>query len=283
MIHQDFVEPETPEWARWKRDAMTATNRLIAKVSSGQSCAINERLYKRMRHVFYDAFHGKCAYCEAKFILDQSGAIDHFRPKGAVLDLNCQPVSLDGDGGIHPGYYWLAYDWHNLLPVCNKCNTMMKNRDGKLTGKGARFPVKGSHWAGHPGEETQEEPLLLHPIFDHPEEYLGFDENTGIIYARDNNEKGKTCIELFDLNREGLPEKRYKIYTSIRARLQEGFAAACFSAWDVYQADLQFISDHELGKEEYAMAGRKALKDRPELLQALQTAGSNRWRETPAY
>lgn len=273
MIHQDFVEPETPEWAQWKHDAMKATERLLAKMNSGHACVINEKLYKRMRHVFYDAFHGKCAYCEAKFVLDQSGAIDHFRPKGEVRDLDCQRVLLDGEAKTHPGYYWLVYDWHNLLPVCNKCNTMMKNRDGKWAGKGARFPVKRNWWASHPGEEIHEEPLLIHPAFEQPEEYLDLDEKTGWIYAKDNNEKGRACIELFDLNREGLPETRRRIYTSIRMHIRLGFDAAVESQWSVYREHIEVITDYEIGAEVYAMAGRKALNERPELLSALRGIG----------
>jgi uncharacterized protein (TIGR02646 family) len=89
-----------------------------------------------MRSVLFDAFLGKCAYCEVQFVLDQTGDVEHFRPKAGVVDEHDQRVD-------HPGYYWLAYEWSNLLPSCSKCNRLTKTKDGRRVGKGERFPVMG--------------------------------------------------------------------------------------------------------------------------------------------
>lgn len=272
MIHQDFPEPNTPEWVQWRQDAETAIRKLIDQVQAGQSPRINDQLYKRQRQMLFDAFHGKCAYCEARFVLDQSGDVEHFRPKGAVLDKDGQPVlvsSAPGSNVPHPGYYWLAYDWHNLLPSCGKCNRMTRTRDGKWVGKGARFPVKSS-WAWHPGEEATEDPLLIHPVLDEPEKYLGIDVNTGVIYAVDDHERGKTCIDVFDLNREGLPETRRRVYTQLLTRIQAALMAAFFRQWDVFQENFDAILDFQTGKEEYSLAGKKALEGQNDLRQALK-------------
>lgn len=275
MIHQDFPEPNTAEWVEWRQDANTAIQKLIGQVEAGESPRINDQLYKRMRQVLFDAFHGKCAYCEARFVLDQSGDVEHFRPKGAVLDKDGQPVLISPSAKAkvpHPGYYWLAYDWRNLLPSCSKCNRMTRTRDGKWVGKGARFPVKYS-WAWHPGDEANEEPLLIHPVLDRPEKYLGIDVNTGVIYALDENEKGKACIEVLDLNREGLPEVRRKVYTQLLTRIQAALMAAFFKQWDVFQENFNAITDFQTGKEEYSLAGKKALEGQDDLRQALKKIG----------
>lgn len=66
-------------------------------------------------------YHYKCAYCERVGQHD----IEHYRPKRKVSeDLS------------HTGYYWLAYEWSNLIPSCVKCN-----RDG---GKHNKFDILGT-------------------------------------------------------------------------------------------------------------------------------------------
>jgi hypothetical protein len=48
-----------------------------------------------------------------------------FRPKGGW-------VQNDGDALTQPGYYWLAYEWSNLLISCQLCNQEFKKN---------RFPL----------------------------------------------------------------------------------------------------------------------------------------------
>jgi hypothetical protein len=58
-------------------------------------------------------FHNKCAYCE-KYIEKGMFEVEHYRPKSAAL------------GDPHPGYWWLASRWENLLPTCPGCNKALK-------------------------------------------------------------------------------------------------------------------------------------------------------------
>jgi len=237
-----------------------ATRRQITKALAGQAPKIKD-LYKRMRHVLFSAFHGKCAYCECLFILDQTGDVEHFRPKGEVLDRDANPVVVKSGGADipHPGYYWLAYDWRNLLPSCSKCNRMTKTSEGKWIGKGARFPVSGA-FAGNPGDESQEQPLLIHPVLDDPEKYLAFDTATGVIYAKDNNDRGKACIEIFDLNREKLPETRRDVYDNLLACMHEAMNALSMGRLDLFKRHTQKMRSFKDGAEEYALAGRAAIE-----------------------
>lgn len=268
MIQVGFEEPETPEWQAWRKAAEAATKELIEKYEAGEELKISDRLYKRMRQVLFDAFHGKCAYCERKFVLDQSGDVEHFRPKKAILDENGRPVKIDRDGVEmdHPGYFWLAYDWHNLLPSCAKCNRLSRTRDGGLIGKGSRFPV-ASFRAREPGEEAVEEPLFVHPVFDNPEEHFVLDE-MGVLGWK--TPRGKACIEMLGLNREGMPEARSGVYRALEGRMMMLLNALILRQWGVVDDVLEEMSAFQQGKKEFSCAGRKACEDHREVNERLQ-------------
>jgi len=271
MIKVIFPEPDTQEWRAWRKKADDATQELIEKVNNGEDPEINADLYKSMKQVIFDAFHGKCAYCEAEFRLDQPGDVEHFRPKKGVTDENDQLIN------DHPGYYWLAYNWRNLLPSCNYCNRPSKTRDGKPVGKRNRFPIKGIRATKPDDKLEDEQPLFIHPVFDDPDEHIIFDPVLGFIGAKDGSERGKTCIDLLNLNREGLPEKRLEIYTSVyyislvfmymvknemndREKLRDIFG---------------IIIAYKKGEKAYSLAGRKALKaleeENPDFQEILKT------------
>ena len=108
-------------------------------------------------------------------------------------------------GKPHLGYYWLAYDWRNLLPSCAICNQP----------KSTLFPVVGRH-AQIPSEEANESPLLINPISeleeDNPEHHLSVDSETGIMHPVNMSHRGTMCIKLFRLNeRDQLVDERKKI------------------------------------------------------------------------
>ncbi len=71
--------------------------------------------HKDLKNALHELFHGKCAYCETFYSATQPMDVEHFRPKGAVAE----------DDG-HPGYWWLAMKWDNLLPSCIDCNRKRK-------------------------------------------------------------------------------------------------------------------------------------------------------------
>jgi hypothetical protein len=272
MIKINFTEPASAEWEKWKKDANEAAAEIVKKALKGQEYEISASLYKKMRQVLYDAFHGKCAYCERKFVLDQSGDIDHYRPKGAVTDANDKPVQISLPGGRsapHPGYYWLAYDWRNLLPTCARCNRPTRLKDGRLVGKSTRFPVAGTHqW--EPGKEGAEQPLFLHPITDIPGDHLGIETNTGVIFAK--TPRGQACIDLLDLNREGLPEERQKRYTEIKARITQAVMALRLSQNNAVLAELQIITAYERGEQELAWAAQECIREERIWLQTILEA-----------
>ena len=184
-----------------------------------------------------NVFHNKCAYCETREVRSPYHA-EHFRPKGRVRfrkkgEKRLQPgraIDETGQERDHPGYFWLAYHWLNLLPSCNYCNS--------ARGKNDQFPVAATTHTSvrqmsasevlklhHQRVKSQsrpdvfylepedlnelELPLLLHPYLDDPQEHLIFGE-FGIVAAREDkmtgqpSAKGEHSIEVYNLDADDL-------------------------------------------------------------------------------
>jgi hypothetical protein len=208
----DFREPTDPRWRRWRTRCDAETRKLIALVSQGREPYITD-LYKKQKAQYgaRDAgFFGKCAYCEQEIYTDQHGDLDHYRPKKRPREIDWSPVSIRNNGHLvpHPGYYWLAYDWRNLVLSCVLCNQVPQDR---AYGKGERFPVAGRR-AGKPGQQAAEKPLLLNPVEDDPKSHLEIDESC-VFSAK--TERGKVTIELLGLNLRDLPDRRKEKYREI--------------------------------------------------------------------
>lgn len=161
-------------------------------------------------------FHGKCAYCEARYAGTQPMDVEHWRPKGKVVD----------GGTEYGGYYWLASEWTNLLPSCVDCNrqrTQTIAPDGvkRSVGKAMSFPLEeGSPRATRRGETEREKPLLLDPCNDRPEEYLEFVAD-GVVRPRGGTARAKAraSIDTYALNRSGLVEERRRLLRLIEQRI----------------------------------------------------------------
>ena len=100
-------------------------------------------------------YDGKCCYCERKRDISLERDVEHYRPKKAVED-------VDG----HPGYWWLAYEWGNLLISCKTCNTLHKGNQFPLADEDKRVLEEG--------DVGDEEPLLINPANEDPEEYISY-------------------------------------------------------------------------------------------------------------
>jgi hypothetical protein len=194
-------------WARWEADASAATEQMLAQHARGEKVKPdNDELWGRLKKWFLiHVFANKCAYCEGKYEAHAPQHAEHWRPKEAVTepDTSGREVRVTRDGLTHPGYWWLAYDWQNLVPACFYCNT------GE--GKGTKFPIDGTYvFSPEEGRDVPtldaiEKPWLLHPWFGrNPEKHIGFYED-GTAYAkRRGDEHAYWTITVMDLNREDL-------------------------------------------------------------------------------
>jgi len=153
-----------------------------------------------------DLFHGKCAYCESD--IDHSGFLDieHYRPRQGAAD-------LAGTKAQHH-YVWLSYEWDNLLISCTPCTSVR----GK--GSGLFFPVLGERapiLASVDECRQVEQPLLIDPCFDRPEQHLQFLANGQCVATTD---RGRATIEVHDLNRGLLVEARHETWARVESLMR---------------------------------------------------------------
>jgi hypothetical protein len=213
MIRVDF-DPTRLEgeqrawWLKWEARAEEATRELVASGVLDGAPKFKEKLWAELKKwLFVNVFAGKCAYCEGKVTPQSFGDAEHWRPKGAVgrLRTNGRIDPVERNGTPHPGYWWLAYEWTNLLPACQRCNSG--------DGKGIQFPIGGDYVFEPNGDSIEEldrheRPLLLHPFRgEDPAEHIEFDE-FGIPYPIDGSALGESSIRAFDLDRGVLNEER---------------------------------------------------------------------------
>ena len=216
------ARPAGPGFQAWSDRASVARQKLIEAWQAEREAAarenrpvawrpsFNEALYKGLRQVFlFEAFHQKCAYCEVNHSDGYPVQVEHYRPKGGVTE--------NREATEHKGYFWLAYEWWNLVPSCAHCNTNHTDPcGGPHPGKKNEFPVGGARVtepsdnpALWPEELAVECAALLNPYFDTPEEHIDFEPTTGA--AIPNSPRGKATIEVCDLNRPSLRDKRLSL------------------------------------------------------------------------
>lgn len=155
--------------------------------------------HKDVKDALIGAQKGKCCYCESR-IGSGFGAVEHFRPKRAISE---------GGQRQYPGYYWLAYQWENLLFACDRCNNA----------KSDLFPLKDSanRATSHHDDCSVEEPMLIDPAADDPSHHIGFLGDAIVS----KTERGRETIEILKLDsRADLREGRLKVYQQLQGLLE---------------------------------------------------------------
>jgi uncharacterized protein (TIGR02646 family) len=147
---------------------------------------------KSVKNALLKAQHDKCCFCESKVTHVAYGDVEHYRPKAGYRQAPDEPLG-------RPGYYWLAYDWSNLMFCCQVCNQRFKGNLFPLVDPALRART-------HHDDLTSEAPLFLHPGIDDPAEYLDFREE--YLFPIGGNPRGATTIEALGLNREPLAKVR---------------------------------------------------------------------------
>lgn len=141
----------------------------------------------------------KCCFCESKIGHISYGDVEHFRPKAGWVQ-NDEKINK-------PGYYWLSYQWNNLLLSCQKCNQRYKKNYFPLLPYSTRA-------ISHNDDIKSEQPLFINPADEEAEAFITFNEE--IPKAVDDNERGNETIKKLGLDRELLNEQRRNRLNMIR-------------------------------------------------------------------
>lgn len=150
-------------------------------------------------------YKNKCGYCETNHEAGATFRVDHFRPKRKVKD-----------DAVHLGYYWLGYEWSNLILSCESCNGKKSNRFPLAIG-GVRVSTPLLNLNGLPKKQysfvsstlyQKEKALLLNPEIDEVEKELIFLPSGRVKGMTD---KGIETVKVCCLNRDPLFIARKKI------------------------------------------------------------------------
>lgn len=136
----------------------------------------------------------KCCFCESRVTHISDGDVEHFRPKAEWLREN-----VDGTRSkVKPGYYFLAYDWSNLMLSCLMCNQRIKGNNFPLLNEEHRTLVT------HTYDVSRELSVFINPTLEDPEAHITFYEDSpqGISL------RGKKTVEYLELDRYSLNEAR---------------------------------------------------------------------------
>ncbi|MBM3766758.1 MAG: hypothetical protein FJW32_15315 [Acidobacteria bacterium] len=255
----------SPFLVAWKQTAHTATLDAITEFEDWLEdpkpdtkpdfkASSKTKVWTELKHhLFEEVFLQKCAYCETRGVGFYPDA-EHYRPKASVVNVSdsggrSKPRCALPDGRTidHPGYFWLAFHWRNLVPSCKTCNTGAGKGTQFPTSKPNEFlvalsnaelaalhevPIESTRFAGHyylgPEDlDEREEALLLNPL--NPKEkqheplaHLVFGVR-GIVTARDNSRRGLHSIRTYNL--------KYELLRQARQEAQE-------NAWRQYGMDL---------------------------------------------
>jgi len=153
----------------------------------------------------------KCAYCDRVVALGNH-PVEHFRPALG-------------------GYFWLAWDWDNLLFSCVSCNGPKSNEFPLLDGNS--LPIGDSP----PGNER---PVLINPYAEDPLAHIRFEEVHG-RWIPTGDSRGREVIRILNLDQH---VERYRVWVR-----------------DTLLPDIQRVQD-ALGRGD----GRRAAKEWEQLL-----------------
>jgi len=192
MIHIEKDFNQVPEFLKSDKINKYIENSLeVKKVNFGNYHSIRKRIVEKLKIIY----NNKCGFCESK--LYESVYIEYYRPKSK--------------------YYWLFYEWSNIVPICHACSIRKGNRF-EIEGKEILEPQEDKEeWKADSKSLLSEKPLLFHPEIDYPENHLYFTING---YIHSNTHRGKYTIETCNLNRESLVVRRKDIIDNFLKKLE---------------------------------------------------------------
>ena len=252
--HGQTIAPD----AKWFTKAEEATSELTA-LGGEQSFAFDRNVYAAevVRAALSRIFCNKCGYCEYPLTRTDLN-VEHYRPKARVAE-----------SPQHHGYYWLAYEWTNLLAACTFCNQLRREppewevaAGSRASGKADSFPlVDETKRAQSPADDiSREEPLLVNPTTHEPSDHITFDP---LGFAVAKTKEGQCSIEVYNLNARALNKDRQRVIERVTNLLRQKESAPPAPKSPTPGAFLDYVEDQIRSESDdaahYAGAARAVL------------------------
>jgi hypothetical protein len=251
------------QWKTWREQARGAMDQLVNHYHLGDDVELQDQFYKAAMPFLLQLFHGKCAYCETVISSNQPGDVEHYRPKGRIRDQAGKVIKVvvNNTEIEHPGYWWLAYDWRNLLPSCIDCNRRRRHgEDSIAAGKAEYFEVRGKRAVLPTDDLTQEHALLLDPSSENfdPKQHFEFMEDGTLKPITD---EARYSCELLGLNRrERLVAQRAQAYLQAKQALVCLLLQGATATPAALKSVRQQINDMWQGSSAYSAFARESLE-----------------------
>lgn len=272
-----FVNPNSFSISQALRAALTAATEGI----KGEDPANRADYLKKMRSSTWgdpalvaalkEVVGNKCWYSEVAL----EGAdpnVDHFRPKGRVVEVDDQ---FSKTGRVSDGYWWLAFEPLNFRLSSQHANQRRVDEDTN-GGKADFFPVKGDRAEeGKPYMQIFEYVLPLDPCSASDTSLMWFDPDGNPVYLPRNKkanladeERVKTTIWLYHLDKEDTARPRSKAVEEIRTKLKEADNyyvlwhddVPCLKSKASFDRKVAEIADLITDKSSFARAKRCAVR-----------------------
>lgn len=189
-IVPEILKSEKVERALEKLEEFYSSNKRAQK---RYSFPYRKEIDYELRTTLAEVFYEKCGYCETKVTVEKA-VVDRFRPYNGIRDKDDYYKDL---------YWWLTYDWDNLIYSCKECSQYKANY----------FPIEGERANSNDENSINfEEPLLISPYEDSIGAQIDFDRNGNIYGITD---KGATTIDLLRLDRKTLLKEREQVIITI--------------------------------------------------------------------
>lgn len=214
----------------WEEKARAALAAVADLEAAQRAAAISARaaIWAELKPRLQALSHKKCWYCES-LDLRSDNAVDHFRPKNSVKGSARFPL-----GSAHPGYWWLAFDYHNYRFCCTFCNSIRKGAAGATGGKQDWFPVwdEGHRACSATDDQDKELPILLDPTNRADIGALWFDESGRAVPRPQRpgepdegyrcwKERAEESIAYYHLNHPDIREARQLLAQRVRRLAKE--------------------------------------------------------------
>lgn len=206
--------------------------------------------HEEVKQALIKAQDGKCCFCESKIGHISYGDVEHFRPKAGWVQ-NAENLNK-------PGYYWLAYEWDNLLLSCQLCNQRHKKNYFPL------LPGSPRAQSNLDNNCHNEMPIFVHPANEDVETIISFKEE--IPVAVGGNQRGSETISKLGLGREQLNEQRRKTLNMIRDiyDLAKGYPDTHAALKQAAKRKVEkYLLESTLDETEYASMLRSFFRDNP--------------------